>query len=179
MEKNITLGIIVAALLVISAIGLVAISYNADDNDDNNGKKISAADLMPDIEVFPDGWERVAGFIGPHAILDELEGVLFLQATYKLGDTGPMLTVSIAVCDTAEDAEAAFAFSEANNTSATNYVNGFDQCFTYDWSTYVFFVFQHENIYGILQFNFASALTAGDFDNIMEDIFEKILTALA
>ena len=175
MEK-LTLGIIVAALLVVSAIGLVAISYN----DDNNGKKISAADLMPDIDVFPDGWEKGTIFIGPHALPEGFEGELFLQLNYWLGDTGTALTVSIAVCDTVEDAEKAFAFGKAYNAPVTDYPNEFDQCYTYGGGTDKFFVFQHGNIYGVLQSKeYTDPLNEEDLDNIMGNIKIRILSASA
>ena len=183
MEK-LTLGIIVAALLVVSAVGLVAMSYNADDSDNNNNNgdklvRVSAAELMPDIEEFPEGegWLIDGTLYGPFS----LDGALAFQLSYFNGTNS--LIVQIAVCATVADAENAFdarkVIGSAFPAPLTEYEDRFEQWSAYKPVTYdTTFFFQHANVYGTLT-EMDNVLSDDEWDKILADIAGKILAALA
>ena len=169
MDKKLLLGISVVAFLFIAATALVAVHA------DTGGKKqanISAADLMPDIEVFPEHWLK--GETGVNVVLD---GVTLLQFNYYTG-TGANLTVNIAVCDTVETAKGAFDLRK-DAQPVTSVDNEFEQCFTYMMGGDTLFAFQDQNIYGMLSsWNTGTPLTEAELDEVMLNIKEKILNAL-
>ena len=171
MEKKITL-VIVAAFLIIAAAAAVVIIYNAND-DNEKPVRVSAAELMPDIEEFPTGWEK-----GPIVSRSPPNEPTFIQSAYTL--SGARLVVNIAVCAKVADAKDAFESSKIRNTPVTDHDDNFEQCFKCPASlggTTV--VLQHKNVYGVLElWNTGTPLTPSELDVIIANIEEKILDAL-
>jgi len=167
------------AFLVIAAAALVAISYNEADNTDKL-VKVSAAELMPDMELFPGGWTK-----GPETTVTpsiDDQGITFLQVEYY-DSSANRLPVNIKVFDTVVEAENAFSSIKQYMAALgpLDYDDVFEQCFTYYSlpTADKVFVFQDKNVYGVIfSWNMPGQLDANELKDILSNIEGKILAAL-
>ena len=167
--------------LLITAAAVLVVAGNSADTEDKRLVNVSASDLMPSIEVFPNGWTK-----GPEVTVTppiDDQGITFLQVGY-FGPQANYLVVNIKVFDTV--AEAKNAFSSMKQYVAAlgpaDYEDVFEQCFTYySYPTAdKVFVFQDKNVYGIVEsWNLPGQLDADELKKILSDIETKILDASA